>query len=392
MPATHDLTVTTDVVSRTNSRVSNRLRWVWCALTCVLAAGSVASCGDSEKTPTAPTAPAAAGQGGAGGVGQVMAGNAGEGGAVPPEFPTLGKTCLTSAVCGAGLICLSARDDFRGSDGGPAGGLCTQECETDADCRALGRGAVCGTVGEVPFTDAYPETVVPRVCLLGCELGSQSGTRKCQDRADLACRPFTPANSVECGEGGSCPGDSVCFRTRCRRLACGPRCNDSADCEVGRYCDPVSGICTANEPDPIPWGRECDDLSFSPGCGGGSCLVTLIDYDGAGGAPTTRLKGNCTQSCTLGQPCGDGAGACIRPRSEAFGAGDIGYCSPLCNCDSECVNPVDRCLPWADAAYEAAFGSRGYCEHAESGEQTLDCSGAGGALNEGGAAGHAGSP
>ena len=387
MQARHDLTVTTAVVSRNPLAVSNRLRWLWCALTCVLAAGSVTNCNDSDEAPNPPSPPVAAA--GEGGVGHVAAGNAGEGGAVPPEFPTLGKSCITDAVCGPGLTCVSASDDFRGSDAGPAGGLCTKECETDAECLAFAADAVCGTVAEVPLTNAYPTRPVPRVCLLGCDLGTNGGLAKCQNRRDLACRPFAAPDSVECGEDLSCPGDSVCFRTRCRRLACGPRCNDNDDCEAGRYCDPVSGLCSANEPDPIPWGRECNDLAASPGCGGGSCLVTFADFDGEGGAPTMRVKGNCTQTCTLGQPCGEGQGACVRPRSEPFGAGDVGYCTPLCNCDSECVNPEDRCLPWENEAYEATFGSRGRCEFALPEEQTLDCAGgaggAGGAANQGGA-------
>jgi hypothetical protein len=370
--------------------VSNRLGWVWCAVTCVFAAGLVASCGDSDEAPKAPVVAGGGAGAGEGGVGVVTPGNAGEGGAggvVPPEVPLLGKSCITGAPCGPGLSCLSARDDFRGADGGPAGGLCTKECESDADCRAFARNAVCGTVAEVPLTNEYPPArPIPRVCLLGCELGTHGGAPKCQGRTDLACRPFAAPDSVACQPDGTCPGDSTCFRTRCRKLACGPRCNDNDDCEAGRYCNPVSGLCNATEPEPIPWGRECDDLASSPGCGGGSCLVTFADFDGEGGAPSVRLKGNCTQTCTLGQPCGEGQGACVRARSEAFGARDIGYCTPICNCDSECVNPEDRCLPWANPAYETAFGSRGRCEYALPEEQTLACAGgAGGAANEGGA-------
>jgi hypothetical protein len=104
-----------------------------------------------------------------------------------------------------------------------------------------------------------------------------------------------------------------------------------------------------------------------------------------------RLKGNCTQTCTLGQPCGEGAGACITARSPAYGSGDIGYCSPLCNCDSECLNPVDRCIEWTNPALTKAFGSRGRCDYPWPNEPTLDCSGAGGASQGGASQGGASS-
>lgn len=391
--------------------MSNRLGWVWCAVTGVLAASLVGSCSDAEETPSKPVVAAAAGEGG---MAPVSSGGAGDGGSLvvtaagmsnaaeagaggqaepePPEMPSLGLGCSTDAICGPGLTCLSAGDDFSGAVGGPPGGLCTKECEADAECEAFGEGAVCGTVAEIPLTNGYPTKPIPRVCLLGCSLGSHSGggLTKCQGRTDLACRPFAAPDSVACGDDGECPADTECFRTRCRKLACGPRCNDNDDCETGRFCNPVSGLCSDNEPEAIPWGRECNDLAGSPGCGGGSCLVIYGDLDGAGGAGAMRLKGNCTQTCTLGQPCGEGAGACITARSPAYGSGDIGYCSPLCNCDSECLNPVDRCIEWTNPALAKAFGSRGRCDYPWPNEPTLDCPGAGGAGQGGASSGGAG--
>jgi hypothetical protein len=126
---------------------------------------------------------------------------------------------------------------------------------------------------------------------------------------------------------------------------------------------------------------ECNDLTDDPTCGGGNCLV-LFDKG-------IRLKGMCTQSCTLGERCGEGEGACITPRFDDFGAGDIAYCQPLCNCTSDCRNPLDVCYAWGTPWVEA-FGSPGYCDLAEPGYQTLDCAGgAGGAGGEGGAGGGA---
>lgn len=426
--------------------MSNRLGWVWCALTCVLASGLIASCGDSTNDkPTASEAgmsgaprgsggegatgadtaggraaggnaaggsaagsSAAGGEAGgseaggsdAGGSGAAGGGNAGgsdagaggnpitsagaggEGPAVISEMSLLAVGCSQDSDCGSGLSCVSPGENFEGTDGAPAGGLCTKACETDADCRAFDARAVCGTLTEAPLVNSYPTGGEPRVCLLGCGLGANAGLLKCQGRSDLACRPFAGSDSVQCGNDKSCPSGSFCYRDRCRELACGPRCNSDLDCEDGRYCDPFSGLCTEADPEPVPLGLECNDSEDSPSCGGGNCLV-LFDKG-------IRLKGMCTQSCTFGERCGEGEGkgACIAPRFNDYGVGDIAYCQPLCNCNADCRNAKDVCYPWGEA-YVAAFGSRGVCDLAEPGAETLDCSGEGGA--GGGGAGGASS-
>jgi hypothetical protein len=108
------------------------------------------------------------------------------------------------------------------------------------------------------------------------------------------------------------------------------------------------------------------------------------------------VKRMCTQSCTIGQICAAGAGACVWPRFENFTRGDAGYCIQRCDCDEDCVNAADRCIPWGDPDTEKAFGSRGACDVAPEGAVTLTCSGgasgAGGTgnsadANAGGAAG-----
>jgi hypothetical protein len=297
--------------------------------------------------------------------------------------PGLARPCSKDSDCGSGLTCVSADEDFEGLDGSPAGGLCTKACETDRDCQAFDERAVCGSLMEAPFVSSYPTGDEPRVCLLGCALGANGGLEKCEGRSDLACRPFAASDSVQCQDDKTCPSGSLCYRTRCRELACGPRCNADSECATGRYCDPYSGLCTEADPDPVPLGAECNDMPDSPTCGGGNCLVLFDDG--------TRLKGMCTQSCTLGERCGEGQGACVVPRFSDYGAGDGGYCQPLCNCNSDCRNPKDLCYAW-DASYVEAFGSRGVCDLAEPGYETFDCTGGeggagGGPSNEGGAGG-----
>ena len=395
--------MTIAAVSRTKRAVSNRLGWAWCAVGSLFAAGLIASCSDTsnESTPEAAAGSNSAGtdseQGGSSSVGAGAgaggaSGAAGEsmtpGGGGEPfiEWAFLGRACTGASDCndpkGKGLRqldCVNAGDDFVGTTGSPAGGLCTTACETDTDCKEFHPSAVCGSLSEAPLTNAYATEVVPRVCLLGCSLGSHDGTPKCHDRPDLACRPFAPTDSVMCAEDGSCPDGTTCYRARCREFACGPRCNADSDCETGRSCDPYTGLCTEAAVEAVPIGLECSDLPSSPSCGGGNCLALF-------GENNQRLKGMCTQSCTLGQVCADGHGACVLPRFQDFAAGDIAYCQPTCNCDSDCLNEKDRCYPWAGPAYVERFGTHGVCDVADDVSPTLDC-GAGGAGGSGGAGG-----
>lgn len=300
-----------------------------------------------------------------------------------PSDQYLGRACKTSEDCGPDLTCLSATENFFGGEGAPAGGLCTTSCETDAGCRGIDSRAVCGTLSEPPLTNDYATEVVPRICILGCAFGSVDGTAKCQGRGELACRPFAPADSVECAEDGTCPSGTFCFRARCRELGCGPRCNSNDDCAEGRSCDPYTGLCAEGEVEQVPLGLDCNDTASSPSCGGGNCLQ-LFDEE------RKRVKGMCTQSCTLGEVCGDGQGACIMPRFSDFGVGDIAYCQPTCNCDADCLNSKDRCFPWASPAFEERFGTRGVCDYdPEATDSLVDCS-VGGAGSGGAGSGGAG--
>jgi hypothetical protein len=385
--------VTAGAVSRTTRDVSNRLGWAWCAVGLVFVSGLIASCSDAA-TEDGPRAAAGSGsdQGGASSLGAGGAGGESDshGGAPFVENASLGMPCTGASQCKDAnrdalhqLDCVRADEDFPGTTGAPAHGLCTAQCESDADCKAFDASAVCGTIGEPPLTNDFATEVVPRVCLLGCSLGSHDGIAKCHDRPDLACRPFAPADSVMCQEDGTCPDGTTCYRARCRELACGPRCNSNADCEEGRSCDPYTGLCSENAADPSPIGSDCDAPTAS--CGGGNCLV-LFDEN------SEKLKSMCTQSCTFGQICGEGKGACVMPRFQDFAAGDIAYCQATCNCDSDCLHEKDRCYPWASAAFVKHFGTQGVCDVGDDSSPTLDCgaSGAGGASAGGASAGGAG--
>ena len=302
----------------------------------------------------------------------------------PDGLPWLGMACRKAEDCGEqGLRCLGDNEDFMDGKGAPGGGLCTADCETDTDCQKFDATAVCATLAEAPLVLAYAAKPVQRLCMQGCELGAPSGATKCHGRPDMACRPFAPDQPATCLlKGDICPDGTFCYRGACRELACGPRCNADQDCGAGRHCNPFTGLCDVEAAEPVPVGADCPNDETSTVCGGGNCLE-LSDANGA------RVKRVCTQSCTIGQTCAEGTGACIMPRFQTFAVGDVGYCAQSCNCDSDCVHPVDRCVPFGDALTEQAYGARGVCDAVPEGTVTLTCDdGQGGAGGAGGA--HAG--
>jgi hypothetical protein len=365
------------------------------------------SCGnDTAASGPTVTPPAAdGGDGGASGGGSLAGAGAGAGDASvlpgrPDGLPWLGMACRRAEDCGEqGLRCLTDNEDFMDGQGAPAGGLCTTDCEADADCRAFDATAVCATLAEAPLVLAYAATTVQRLCMPGCELGAPSGATKCHGRADMACRPFAPDHPATCFlPTDVCPDDTFCYRGACRELACGPRCNADSDCNANRHCNFFTGLCDIEAPEPVPVGADCPNDELSNTCGGGNCLE-LSDAEGA------RVKRACTHSCTIGQVCGEGTGACVLPRFQNFSVGDAGYCVQRCDCDSDCRHPLDRCVPFGDAETEKAYGSHGVCDAVPEGTVTLTCddgqggaggagsagaSGAAGASNAGASAGGAG--
>ena len=87
----------------------------------------------------------------------------------------------------------------------------------------------------------------------------------------------------------------------------------------------------------------------------------------------------CTQSCVIGEVCGNGQGACQLPRFADYEVGDIGYCQATCHCNSDCKVPGDGCISWGDPDLESFFTSAGSCDHVpDAATETLTCSGEGG--------------
>lgn len=244
--------------------------------------------------------------------------------------PLVGRQCTEDAQCGAGLSCFeAASNEFFG--GGPAGGYCTVQCASTAECTAID-----------PLTQCEAG-----LCLRTCRSMDPTSVaeNKCLSRHDVVCQSAAYL-SIEEFTGLRQPG------------LCLPQCGSDQDCGGGRFCDLARGVCASTRPSGAAVGERCE---VDGDCLGGRCLT-----DG----PDERF---CTSPCVFGQPVGCGEGAAVSPRNVAClapvirgfvsseGIGDVGFCLEVCDVDADCAQAATRdwvCLPDAEAE---RFGRSGLC-------------------------------
>ncbi len=145
------------------------------------------------------------------------------------------------------------------------------------------------------------------------------------------------------------------------------------------FCDFGTGFCVEKRPAGDPVGAPCDVRIVDPDvpederpedtCAG-RCLSNV---DASGNLIGAACYGYCT-SGTLGtvvncgsSPNGVTEAGCLFVFDGQSGAGDIGACGQLCECDSDCHDPASGCEDFATGTnytedqYRQAFGQAGYC-------------------------------
>ena len=327
---------------------------------------------------------ASSGSGGGGG-------SAGSGGSSTGTPGIVGAACTATADCAAGLECLTPSSTELG--GSPAGGLCTLPCTGDVDCTTVDPNAWCVGFGDAAY------------CLEGC-LFDNGGPAKCHDRLDFLCTGVDSlATDVACTSTSQCGLNEVCLSSICTVVltVCLPACGSDADCADGQFCNYGSGLCQAAAPTGLGFNEACSPAADPDECGG-FCRTSYDD----------TTVGSCSGACNLANPraCGyTGEGpanaACLFPSSLAgadIEIGDVGSCSQVCDCNSDCTVPGEYCQPWdptVAADQKELFQRDGMCfpiiPAAEGGTFTvadsLDCgTGAGGASSMPPAGGAGGAP
>lgn len=238
--------------------------------------------------------------------------------AVPPSGERLGAACEADEDCSADLFCYNQERPYFG--GTYPNGVCTLPCADD------------------PFL---------------CPTGSQC----LGDANEAYCAPECPS-----GDTGTpkCRADQMCWPSSAYVGVCDAWCRDDMDCPSGTACEVATGLCKEQPHEGIAVGEAC---TSNGECEGLLCIPWTED----------ATAGVCSAFCKLGDSnslanCGGGVGVCdiittlvITNPVVAPGAGDMGFCAPTCETDSDCLAEGLECIELTPEAAESV-GSSGVCE------------------------------
>ncbi len=255
----------------------------------------------------------------------------------------VGRACERAADCERDEVCFDA--DYLGGE--LPGGICTLRCDEDpAACERRDPPSVCVVTAEEGAGRDGGDAEAH--CLPQCELGEADGD-KCYGRENMACAEVSAdaddattsslRRAADVGDGSL--------------AVCRPLCSADAQCGSGE-CDPRTGACVSSVNEFL-FGGECDpDEDATTQCAG-----VCVEVDGVG---------FCSQRCRLGSlgDCGasggsDARGLCRFPEREHGAVGDVGFCSLLCDCDTDCGHAEMQCEPFASSTLEALTGALGVC-------------------------------
>ena len=304
------------------------------------------------------------GKGGTSGKGGT-GGTAGTGGTGVTTQSNLGRACVKDTDCAdAQLTCLT--NDGLADGNGPAKGLCTAKCTSTSQCLEISDNSFC-----------YPFNMDEMYCIEGCSTGAL-GSPKCHEREEVACNLFglipqgTPCATIDdCNSGELC--DSATSECGTIVTACTPLCGGDFDCAVDQKCDFASGVCISTTPVGQALGSSCTPpVGSNPDPCNGFCL-----------AGSNSNEGECSALCTLSPAltgCGwDGTGPAVSACLFAtilsgadVGAGDVGICGTMCDCNSDCPISTDRCVDESGGQVKAVWQRNGYCRPLQSGETQAD--------------------
>lgn len=293
-------------------------RFLTAAALLVAAVGlvTVAACsGDDAPSPPSHGTASSTSSGSGGSSSSSTSGTGGSGTGGASAVP-IGAACASDADCEEGR-CMVAGVDEPVFGGGIAGGYCTLDCTTDADCGASAKCLEGGT----------GKTCVER-CALGPALGGVGDpldSAKCHGREDVGCAP-------------AADGEPVCL----------PTCGSDSQCG-GRACSRRLGVCVAGGATGKADGAACTP---EPDLCQGLCVVFE-----SGAAKCSR---NCVLGGKLdGLDCGGKLeGVCLHPPAGR-GAGDRGFCATSCAAHDDCQNPGFWCTPVAGVTGDLV--PLGYC-------------------------------
>ncbi len=272
--------------------------------------------------------------------GSSMGGNA----TLPPLINQVGTPCEQDTDCpsdgNVSLLCITpGNDDAFFGLGAPQGGYCSYRCSVGGgECESVDPNSTCDLVDD-SGNNGY--------CVALCEPGDAQGRVKCGNNPQ-ACVPVQQDLGI-----------------------CAPLCQSDEACGEGRFCGhfadvPDLTLCVEDQPMGGVLGANCAAETEAEDCGSGICLEDR--FTNANGEGSVVLGNFCSAYCTFGLisgGCGYTSdsgepreGACILPRYQGAGPGDVGYCVEMCDTDADCEQEAYGCQ--LDTRY-APWGRDGVC-------------------------------
>jgi hypothetical protein len=259
-----------------------------------------------------------------------------------PNAPLLGGPCTDNATCPDGAFCLlPTSTEWLG--GGAPQGLCVADCSANIDLCKGYSGAEC-----VSSLRSAGETPKRALCMPTCNLSvGNKQAFTCNSVPSSACEPLDNTPGIVEGY-------------------CRPLCKFDSECTTG-HCDRQFAVCVTQSPPATlaGFGDSCKNTS--------ECDGTCLHLGG---------NGICTNRCIYGYAdqygediteCGlEGApafaGVCLYAATPA--PGNLGYCTPLCDCNDDCLASGFVCRAFStagDAGTTSVLGHRGMCVAAQDG-------------------------
>jgi MYXO-CTERM domain-containing protein len=247
-------------------------------------------------------------------------------------------SCSSDSDCGANQVCTNSQCEEA-------------PCGSDADCPA---GQECDGSGDcvIPTCSSDADCDSDYECHNGQCLSSCIVCRDCSSQADCGangfCADLGGGNKciTNCGDQGSCPGDSQCFQLP--SPASSGQCSSTNDCDSGEQCYQTqqgnycltgcssSGDCGGDQECRNEVCYDVYHLCLNPDANSeGVCPDT---YTCSGGGGTSNNNNGGGGSCDgLGNPCSAGDfDQCTSDNDICLTTQDGSFCSCSCSSDADC--------------------------------------------------------
>jgi hypothetical protein len=251
--------------------------------------------------------------------------NAGVGG--DGQLKTIGNSCASDAQCSPGATCLTTASNLW-LGGGPPEAICVADCSAGASTCDAFQDAVC-----VQSSVASQASLSRALCFSSCSLAlGTSSIHSCAKTGQQACESLDTQGTVG---------------------FCRPYCVFDSDC-AGFYCDRSLGVCTSIR-------RTASTELFGDACNPNSvnCAGVCLTFSSTSSICTHRCAFGSLADCNTGSETSTSA---ICGYASPYGdTGDLGYCSPLCNCNDDCKATGFVCRSFEDTALMEQAGHLGLC-------------------------------